>query len=109
MSSTLPIIHLRYLRKKAGLRQIDLARLLSITANLVSKYELRKLRPPIEILLACCLIFDCSMQELYPSLHQQIVQMTKHNAQALLAESLPKLTIKTEGRDVFLASLVTRI
>lgn len=110
MSSSLPVFYLRRLRKQAGLRQAELAQLLGIHVNQVSRYERREAKPPIEIVFSCCIIFDCSMQTLYPSLYRDILMHTKQNAEHLDQQpDASKYKTISYKRSIFLAALVTRI
>lgn len=109
MLSKSTIIHLRSLRRKAGLSQKELAYLLSIESYLISKYELRKRKLPTHILIACCIIFDCSPKDFYPDLTTEVAQVIKQNAQCLRQQSTTRYSANTAKRDESLNQIIERI
>ncbi len=108
MSSKTPVIYLRSLRKKAGLSQTDLAKLLAVEPPTLCRYELRKSQLPTEALFACCVIFDCSPEELYPDLLNEVAKLTKQNAKKLQQRKSHKHSGASVKKDKLLTALIKR-
>lgn len=108
MSSKTPVIYLRSLRKKAGLSQTDLAKLLSVEPPVLCRYELRKSQLPAEALFACCVIFDCSPEALYPDLLTEVAKATKQNAKKLQKQVVHKHSVSSEKKEKLLKALIKR-
>jgi transcriptional regulator with XRE-family HTH domain len=73
MSSTPVSTYLRFLRKKCGLRQKDLARLLgTVTASQVSRHERSVSPPSIFVALGYQVVFGRPVSEIFPGLYHAI-------------------------------------
>jgi len=59
-------------RAKAALTQAELAELLSVSADAVSKYELGKRRITVKVLIASAIIFGVGPAELFPALYDAV-------------------------------------
>lgn len=59
------VSRLAVLRKKAGLSQLDLARLLDVTPNTIANWEHKRVSLlPFAHIAKMCVIFDCSPEDL---------------------------------------------
>lgn len=76
--------YLRSVRKKSGLTQADLAFLLTLKQGAISKHENRYHAISAPLLIAYCIIFDCSLEDLLPDLVADITKTTQANATTLL-------------------------
>ena len=57
--------NIRFYREKAGMYQSDLGRILGVSAQAVSKWEVGKSEPDQSSILKMCQIFECSTNELF--------------------------------------------
>ena len=71
MSNRLPI-YLRTHRLQWGLSQSDLAQLLGVTKDTISKYERGKRTPPTRVVLSVQIIFGATARMQFPRMHLQI-------------------------------------
>lgn len=90
--------YVRAQRRKWGLTQVDLARLLGLASrSAVSRIERAERLPTTAIIIACGIVFGLAAPELFPSLHEDIEQAVAAVA-AELAEELAGLTDKLSVR-----------
>lgn len=86
---------IRTLRKQSGLSQSDLAYLLGfIHASSISLYELRSRIPNTDTLLAMCIIFRKTPEELFPDLYKEVEQLIYKRVYRLWKRSLTKPVTK---------------
>lgn len=70
-----PYAFIRAHRRKWGLTQVELARLIGFASrSAVSRLERAKRPPATETIIACGIIFGLDVPELFPSLHDGIEQ-----------------------------------
>lgn len=104
------MIRLKSMRKKAGLTQSDLAFLLAKEdETAISKLELRKSNLTVRNLLACCLIFDCTPEEMLPELHLELVEELEALVHALKSLKQKDVSARTTNRIRSLNQLLVRI
>jgi transcriptional regulator with XRE-family HTH domain len=78
---------LRTYRKRSGLSQREIARLLGCeTEGQVSRYERRRCLPGIETALACQAVFGAPVSELLTGRYESITTEVKRRAQELAIE-----------------------
>jgi transcriptional regulator with XRE-family HTH domain len=65
-------IYLRTHRLQWGLSQPDLAQLLGVSKDTVSKYERGKRSPPASVVLSVQIIFGASARSQFPAMHRVI-------------------------------------
>ena len=86
MSSRVPS-YLRSERRKWGLTQTELARLLgSQSRTKISRLEHGVRVPSVESLISCLVLFGVSAPELFPHLYSRIEERVLRDAAALLEE-----------------------
>src|SRR6185312_9404425 len=79
--------YVRAHRRKWGLTQVELARLLGLASrSAVSRIERAERVPTTATIIACGIIFGLATPELFPSLHDEIEQEVLAAATALTAE-----------------------
>lgn len=79
-----PYAFIRAHRRKWGLTQVELARLIGFASrSAVSRMERAKRPPATETIIACGIIFGLDIPELFPSLHEEIEQEVLASAVAL--------------------------
>lgn len=85
-------------RRKWGLTQVELARLLGLASrSAVSRIERAERVPTTATLIACGIVFGLAMPELFPSLHGDVEGAVK-DAVVLLNEELTDLDDKVSKR-----------
>lgn len=57
--------NIRFYRERAGMYQSDLGRILGVSAQAVSKWEVGKAEPDQLAILKMCELFDCSVNQLF--------------------------------------------
>ena len=86
MSSRVPT-YLRTHRRKWGLTQTELAKLLGSKSRAsVSRLECGKRTPSVESLLSCVVLFGADAPELFPHLYSHIEERVLRSAAAFLEE-----------------------
>lgn len=91
--------YLKMHRKRAGLSQAELARLLGCrSAGKVSRYEHFKRVPTLETALACEQIFGVPVRELFAGLTDEIIRDTRKQARALQRYLAARHDQKVVGR-----------
>src|ERR1017187_5103425 len=97
-------------RRKWGLTQVALARLVGLASrSAVSRIERAERVPTTATIIACGIIFGLAIPELFPSLHEEIEQEVVSAAAALDAE-LAGLTDEASVRKrALLEQLLERI
>jgi transcriptional regulator with XRE-family HTH domain len=79
--------YVRAHRRKWGLTQVELARLVGLVSrSAVSRIERAERVPTTATIIACGIIFGLASPELFPSLHEEIEQAVIVAATALEAE-----------------------
>ena len=79
--------YVRAHRRKWGLTQVELARLLGLASrSAVSRIERAERVPTTATIIACGIIFGLATPELFPSLHEEVEQEVLAAAVALAAE-----------------------
>lgn len=80
-------IYLRTYRKRSGLTQSEVARLLGLeSGQLVSRYERLDRNPSLETVLGCQVLFDVLPHELYPGLYQKVENLTRQRIHAFIGQ-----------------------
>jgi len=93
-------------RRRWGLSQRELALLLNFAdSSSVSRIERAKRVPTIETIIACCVIFELSMPELFPPMYDDVEETVLTAAKALYDE----LEEKTDKRSALKRSLLEDI
>lgn len=64
--------YLRTHRRKAGLSQSELARLIGADGPTVCRLERGHRRPNLKVALACEFVFQVSLQEIFPGISQEV-------------------------------------
>ena len=78
-------IYLRTYRKRYGLTQSEVARLLGLgSGQAISRYERLDRNPSLETVLACQVLFDALPHELYPGLYEKVEKLTKQRVHAFV-------------------------
>ena len=97
-------------RRKWGLTQVELARLVGLSSrSAVSRSERADRVPTTATVIACGIIFGLTTQDLFPSLHEKI-EATVRLAVAVLQEELADETDKLSIRKrALLAQVLERI
>ena len=82
MTNTQHVINnLRAQRKKAGLRQLDVARFLGLgSIDRISRWEHGSAVPHIGNLFKLCVLYGASPEELYAEMFQAIQEQIRHPA-----------------------------
>src|SRR6185312_16991423 len=79
--------YVRAHRRKWGLTQVELARLLGLASrSAVSRIERAERVPTTATIIACGIIFGLATPELFPSLHEEVEPEVLPAAVALAAE-----------------------
>ena len=76
---------IRTLRQRAGMKQAELAEILSCSNTAVSKYELGQLDLGVETITALCRVFDCSADYLLGLSDLQKPELSEPEISMLLA------------------------
>ena len=80
-------IYLRTYRKRCGLTQAEVARLLGLESGQVaSRYERLERSPSLETLFRCQVLFDVLPHELYPGLYERVEKLTRQRIHALIGQ-----------------------
>ena len=92
--------YLRTYRKRSALTQDELAALLGCKSGVsVCEYERLKERPSLETALACQAIFGVSVEELFPSIYEKVVDDVVKRARLmskqLAGDETPAVKLKT--------------
>lgn len=61
--------NIRFHRERAGMYQSDLGRLLGVSAQAVSKWELGKAEPDSTCIMKMCQLFECTANDLFYDEH----------------------------------------
>lgn len=78
-------IYLRTYRRRSGLTQSEVARLLGLeSGQVVSRYERPGRNPNLETVLGCQVLFDVLPHELYPGLYERVEKLTRQRIHALI-------------------------
>ena len=105
---TMRTTRLRKLRKFANLTQREVARLVGYTSQRAySEMESGQKRPALGTALACCILFGASLEELFPTLAQDVGRNVVVQARRLLEE-----VAKHGKREItvdFIATVVERL
>jgi DNA-binding XRE family transcriptional regulator len=80
-------------RKKAGLSQKDLGRIVGLTEAQVSRHERFGIVPPLFVALAYEAVFAVSVRELYPRFYEEIKQRIEKRLSAMETE-LQQMSVK---------------
>lgn len=93
-------------RKRHTLSQGDVAYLLGgMCGSKICRYEMADRIPPLETAVALSLVFDASLQELFPDLYEQATEAIKHRARRLLREMDVSGILEGPKRDLLEAIL----
>ena len=80
-------IYLRTYRRRSGLTQSEVARLLGLeSGQVVSRYERLDRNPSLETVLGCQVLFDVLPHELYPGLYKKVEKLTRQRIRALIGQ-----------------------
>jgi DNA-binding XRE family transcriptional regulator len=80
-------------RKKAGLNQMELARILDLHKAQVSRHERAGIEPPLIVVLSYEAVFGVAVRELYPRLYA-IVKQGIEERLAILESDLQHMSVK---------------
>jgi transcriptional regulator with XRE-family HTH domain len=79
--------YLRAHRRKWGLTQVELARLIGLAScSAVSRIERAERVPTTATVIACSIVFGLAMPDLFPSLHGEVEEAVKAAVMTLLEE-----------------------
>lgn len=97
-------------RRRWGFTQRELGRLIGLTSRTaVSRIEMSKRKPTTKTVIACAIIFDLALDEIFPSLHEEVEHAVVHRATALreeLGNQADELSIR---KCAFLDEVLARI
>lgn len=96
------------MRRKAGLTQTELAYLLARKRSAVSKLELGRVLISAKTLLACCIIFDCTPQELLPGVAEDTSKEMIPRAIKLKRKDSSGVSVRSLKREPALQKLIDR-
>ncbi len=86
MADKLPT-YLRTYRKRFGLNQDELSTLLGCQSGVsVCQYERSVAQPSLEAALACEVMFDASVEELFPDIYKKVSKGVVERAQLMLKQ-----------------------
>ena len=105
--STTHRTYLRSVRKRYGLTQADLAFLLALKQGSIAKLENRYHTISARLLVAYCIIFDCTFEDLMPDLVADIAKTTQANTTTLLGRT-HRSTASRERREQALLDILKR-
>lgn len=94
--------YLRAHRKRAGLSQDELASLLGCQSGTkVSRYERQTRTPVLSTALACQVIFQVPVHELFPGLYEEVEHLTRERARTLMErlQSAPRTPLPEHKRN----------
>lgn len=98
--------HLRKFRKSAHLPQSELAHLLGLhSQGQLSDIEAGVKRPGIGVAVACAVIFETSVEEIFPGL----VENAEHVALCAAQEILQHNDMHDRSGECFVAALIQRL
>ncbi len=98
---------LRRQRKKVALSQYETAFLLGFTSGTqVSRYERFTRIPTLETALACRILFDTPVHELFPGMYRQAEETVRNNAHLLLEQLALQKT--TQHKADYLKAIIYR-
>ena len=80
-------------RKKAGLNQMELARILDLHKAQVSRHERAGIEPPLIVVLSYEAVFGVPVQDLYPRLYA-VVKRGIEERLATLESELQQMSVK---------------
>ena len=85
------LCYLRTYRKRAGLTQMQLARLLGLRQDTaISKMERRQRKPSLDIAFGCQVIFKVPASKIFPGVLEEVdAQITRRLRQHRLSVSIP--------------------
>lgn len=101
--------YLRTHRKRWGLSCKELALLLGISPDAVSKYELGKRPIPTRVLIACELLFGVPGVELFPALYANVRNTAAHPAQSFAARYEHREDASGKRKCALIAGALTRL
>lgn len=97
-------------RRRAGLTQDDVAFLLGLSGGqTVAKYEALVRSPSLHRALACCILFDVSIDELLPGEVSKVDNLVVERARALLDQrDAQDTSLRAEVRRAALQAIIER-
>src|SRR6266700_3213532 len=101
---------LRIRRKEWGLTQAELATLLGCKSREhVSRIENGKGTPSIELAIACEVVFEHSLRELFPHLYRKIEKQVEGKLRMLHSAAHPKYCVRAIRKKTIINRAIIRI
>ena len=102
--------YVRAHRRKWGLTQVELARLIGLAScSAVSRIERAERVPTTATVIACSIVFGLAMPDLFPSLHGEVEEAVKAGVVALLDELADQTDQATVRKRALLMQILERI
>jgi transcriptional regulator with XRE-family HTH domain len=101
--------YLRTYRMSAALSQPELGRLLGVSKQAVSQYELGKRAIPANVLLASVVIFDVPGDDLFPALYESVRETLTSRSQQLATTFASRPERRSSKKARLLAEVTARI
>lgn len=100
---------LRTRRREWGLTQSELAKLLGCKNRThVSRIENGKGTPSTELAMACEIVFEHRLEELFPHLYRKVISRVHANFRALYSSLPPKVCAHAIRKKVIINRAITR-
>ena len=97
-------------RRKWGLTQVELARLVGLSSrSAVSRIERAERVPTTATIIACGIIFGLATSDLFPSLHEEIEEIVRLAIASLQEELMDKPDKVSERKRALLTQVRERI
>ena len=106
---TFIVTYIRRERRKWGLTQREVARLIGVTSSAhVSALERGITRPSAEVLLALQMLFGMTAAQLFPQVVQRAQAKVMTEAAAMLDDPIPTMSLRTQRKHTLLRQIPSR-